>query len=125
MKKTRFKEIVREEIINRLRENTQQISPEMIDAMKEWISDCQWSDLDDSEIDELSDQEVLNGVKKHYDGGVKQFIKDLNLDETTIVDKTTDSNKAMDIARRDKKDINTVKQAIQTAKTSGKPVTID
>ena len=47
------------------------------------------------------------------------------LRETTIVDKTTDPNKAMDIARRDKKDVNTVKQAIQTAKTSGKAVNID
>lgn len=53
----------------------------------------------------------------------EEIIKRLR--ETTIVDKTTDPNKATDIARRDKKDVNTVKQAIQTAKTSGKAVNID
>lgn len=53
----------------------------------------------------------------------EEIIKRLR--ETTVVDKTTDPNKAMDIARRDKKDVNTVKQAIQTAKTSGKAVNID
>lgn len=125
MKVSRFQELVREEIINRLRETTQQISPEIIQSMREWIKDNQWGDLDDDEIDELSDQEIINGVKRHYEGGVNQFIKDSNLYETTIVDKTTDPNKAMDIARRDKKDINTVKSAIAQARTTGKAINID
>lgn len=47
------------------------------------------------------------------------------LRETTMVDKTTDLNKVVDIAKREKKDPNIIRTAISQAKTSGKPVNID
>ena len=59
---------------------------------------------------------------------LKQMIREeiINaLRETTMVDKTTDPNKANDIARREKKDPNTVRTAISQAKATGKPVNID
>ena len=42
-----------------------------IKDMREWISDCQWEDLDD--VDDLSDMEVIKGVDRNYEGGLKGF----------------------------------------------------
>lgn len=47
-----------------------------ITLMREWIADCQWNDLDEDCITELTDTEVLRGVNSHYGGGLSQFIKD-------------------------------------------------
>ena len=46
------------------------------------------------------------------------------LSEVTIVDKQTTPDEATDIAKQEKKDINTVKSAIDTAKKTGKAVNI-
>ena len=53
-------------------------NPEIIKTMRDWISDCSWLDLDGSEVDSLSDEEVLRGVQKHFDGGIKEFIRTCN-----------------------------------------------
>jgi hypothetical protein len=48
-----------------------------IDAMKDWILDCHWADIDDEdEIHEMSDEQILRGVNRHYVGGVHQFLSD-------------------------------------------------
>ena len=47
---------------------------------REWIKDCEWANIDDEEIDELSDLEVLSGIENHYDGGLRQFVKDCLID---------------------------------------------
>lgn len=53
--------------------------PELILGMREWVKDCQWADIDsDSDVDELSTQEILIGVQHSYDGGIKAFIRDSN-----------------------------------------------
>lgn len=44
-------------------------TPEQIAAMREWISDCEWPDLDQEAILELSDIQVLRGIERHVDGG--------------------------------------------------------
>lgn len=49
--------------------------PEMIEAAREWISDCQWDNLDEDDIRELSPVEIISGVDKHYDGGWADFIR--------------------------------------------------
>lgn len=49
---------------------------EQIGHMREWIDDIQWEDLDGS--DGLSDEEVLDAVQKHYNGGLSQFIEDVS-----------------------------------------------
>ncbi len=45
-----------------------------ITAMRDWIKDCPWGDMEESDIDELSDIEVIRGVANHYSGGVKEFL---------------------------------------------------
>lgn len=51
---------------------------EQIQEMRDWIADCQWPDLEPEEIDQLTDDEIIKGVKKHYSGGLEQFIADGN-----------------------------------------------
>lgn len=48
-------------------------------AMREWISDCQWGDLDPEDIADLSELEVLVGVHRSYDGGLPAFMSDNSL----------------------------------------------
>jgi hypothetical protein len=58
---------------------------------------------------------------------LKKYIKEeiINaLSEVTIVDKMTTTDEIPQIAKDEKKEVSTVKKAVDTAKTSGKPVTI-
>ena len=55
---------------------------------------------------------------------LKEAIREMIVSELTIVDKMTTPDEAATIAKDEKKDINTVKDAIATAKKSGKSVTI-
>jgi len=50
-------------------------SPETLAAMREWIADCYWPDLDASDVATLSDAEVIAGVRKHFDGGIPEFLR--------------------------------------------------
>ena len=54
----------------------------------------------------------------------KSAIREMIIDELTMVDKMTKPEEATAIAKDEQKDVNTVKDAITTAKKSGKPVTI-
>jgi len=57
----------------------------------------------------------------------KEELKELvrkTMAEVTMVDKQTTSDEAATIAKQEKKDINTVKTAIDTAKKTGKPVSV-
>jgi len=55
---------------------------------------------------------------------LKASIREMIIAELTMVDKMTTSDEAASIAKDEKKDVATVKSAIDTAKKSGKPVTI-
>lgn len=55
------------------------MSEEEIKAMRAWAAECVWADSIDGDpgfLDELSDAEILNGVARHYEGGVEQFRAD-------------------------------------------------
>jgi hypothetical protein len=52
------------------------MTQEQIAAAKAWILDCQWGDLEEEDISELSDTEVINGIARNYDGGIEGFILD-------------------------------------------------
>lgn len=52
------------------------LDSETITAMRGWISDCTWDDLDDDEIAELPETVIIRGVQRHYSGGVAQFLAD-------------------------------------------------
>jgi hypothetical protein len=58
---------------------------------------------------------------------LKKYIKEQIVDalsEATIVDKLTTTDEIPQIAKDEKKDVSTVKKAVDTAKSTGKPVTI-
>lgn len=42
--------------------------------MRMWVADCSWADIFDP--DELSTEQIIDGVKRNYDGGLPQFLKD-------------------------------------------------
>lgn len=48
--------------------------PELIAEMRGWVSDCVWDDLED--VDSLTTLQIIDGVRRHYDGGVAQFESD-------------------------------------------------
>lgn len=50
------------------------ITPNQLQAMRDWVSDCQWED----EVEGLDDIEVIDGVARHYIGGIAGFIRDFN-----------------------------------------------
>lgn len=54
-----------------------QYTQEDIAAMREWISDCQWSDLDEDGIAELSPLQVLRGIERNVDGGLAEFMANM------------------------------------------------
>jgi len=45
-------------------------------AARDWIADCGWADLDTDGAAELTDAEVLRGVERHYEGGLRAFAAD-------------------------------------------------
>jgi hypothetical protein len=49
----------------------------------EWIRDCSWRDAeDDPEFeDTLTDEQIVNGIDRHYEGGWRQLLVDAGLRE--------------------------------------------
>ena len=52
------------------------MTAEQIQQARDWLNDCEWSDLDDNDINEMPDASVIAGIARHYDGGIQQFITD-------------------------------------------------
>lgn len=52
-------------------------SKEQIKQMRDWIADCSWAEEPFFDVNELSDEEVIAGIRWHYDGGLKQFFLDI------------------------------------------------
>lgn len=51
-------------------------SEEEMRAMRGWVADCEWGDVDSDNVDQLSDEAIIRGVRKFYAGGVAQFLAD-------------------------------------------------
>ena len=45
-----------------------------IAAARDWIADCIWAD--DIDPYSLTDDQVIRGIRRHYDGGWDGFIAD-------------------------------------------------
>jgi hypothetical protein len=44
----------------------------------DWAADCMWADIQSREdLEELTDNELLKAVNKHYVGGYNQFLEDM------------------------------------------------
>jgi hypothetical protein len=57
------------------------LSASQLNAAREWVKDClpSFRDLDDEEsVDASSDEDIQRGLEKHYSGGVRQFLSDLD-----------------------------------------------
>jgi hypothetical protein len=67
-----------------------QFSKQQLADAREWISDCQWRDLDPEDIEHLTDVEIVKGVGQNYDGGWRSFLQDNpSQDENQSVVNTT------------------------------------
>lgn len=53
--------------------------PATIKAMRDWIADCSWPDLPPDEVADLTDDEVIAGVRRHFDGGLDAFLLTLEV----------------------------------------------
>lgn len=53
--------------------NSQTLTKEELRLAREWIAECVWNDLEADEIDELSDSEILKGIRRHFAGGIAAF----------------------------------------------------
>lgn len=53
-----------------------QLDPVVIEDMRGWLSDCSWRDLGPEDVARLSVEQVVAGVRRHYVGGVEQFVVD-------------------------------------------------
>jgi hypothetical protein len=38
-----------------------------------WIADCQWEDLEEDDIKDLTDAQALSGIARKYEGGLDAF----------------------------------------------------
>lgn len=44
---------------------------------KRWIADCFWNDHLDWHLEELTEDDLIQGVERHYFGGWEQFRQDI------------------------------------------------
>lgn len=53
------------------------MSKALVDAMRDWLKDCVWANVDDEEFfDGLPDSTIIKAVNRYYVGGVAQFERD-------------------------------------------------
>lgn len=63
-------------------EHVDQVDAATMAEMRAWAKDCEWREAQDNGmtsaeyVDELSDEEVLAGIDRHYGGGAAQFVRD-------------------------------------------------
>lgn len=48
-----------------------------IEAMRWWIGDCAWGDMDEESIAALTEGQILRGIARWYDGGIAGFMADI------------------------------------------------
>src|SRR4051812_38686617 len=51
------------------REILKAIGAHELAAARAWIADCTWRDLDEDLVAELTDEDIIAGVERHFDGG--------------------------------------------------------
>jgi len=60
------------EILN----STSPLSLAIIEDARDWLSECDWQDMEADDFLSISPQTVLRAVERHYSGGLKQFLTD-------------------------------------------------
>lgn len=46
----------------------------LVDQARFWAMDCTWSNVDANDILDMSDLALVNNVRKHWDGGIVDFV---------------------------------------------------
>jgi hypothetical protein len=60
----------------------EKLTPNQLLEARTWIKDCcPWSDLQEEQVDELSDEEVTAGIARHFSGGISEFKKTVPQEE--------------------------------------------
>lgn len=57
--------------------NTVDMSTVTMNQLKEargWILDCVWADLDENDVAELTGEQIVKGIQRHYEGGWSAFV---------------------------------------------------
>ena len=49
------------------------LSAQEIRDARDWLKDCAWGDADEATFDELSNAEIVRGIRRHYAGGIAAF----------------------------------------------------
>lgn len=57
--------------------NGQTYTPDHLREMRGWVNDCVWADMLPEDIEDVTDEEILKGIDKHYVGGLVGFIIDI------------------------------------------------
>lgn len=58
--------------------------PQLREAQR-WVLDCVWADLDDESVAELTGEQIVKGVQRHYEGGWAAFVRDCCLEPQSSV----------------------------------------
>lgn len=53
--------------------------PELVRMAREWVAECSWKD-EPEDIEAMSDEEILRGVHRAYEGGLRQFVIDAGIE---------------------------------------------
>lgn len=41
-----------------------------------WLCEFTWSNIDNEEIEDLTEKELISAINKYYDGGMSSFLRD-------------------------------------------------
>jgi hypothetical protein len=50
------------------------LTKQMIEDARDWVSECEWADMDDDDLSELTDKQIIQGITRHFDGGWSGFL---------------------------------------------------
>ncbi|RCJ34614.1 hypothetical protein A6769_22050 [Nostoc punctiforme NIES-2108] len=60
----------------------EELTPNQLLEARNWIKDCSpWGDLQEEQVDELTDDEVTAGIARHFEGGISEFKKTVPTEE--------------------------------------------
>lgn len=59
--------------------NMHEVTIAQLREARDWILDNSWADLDDDAIAELTGEQIVKGVQRHYEGGWSAFLRNTAL----------------------------------------------
>ncbi|MGF1934530.1 MAG: peptide ABC transporter substrate-binding protein [Nostoc sp. ChiQUE02] len=60
----------------------EELTPKQLLQARDWIKDCcPWGDLQEDQVDDLSDDDVTAGIERHFKGGISEFKKTVPTEE--------------------------------------------